>query len=61
MARGVGIVKQIENIVSDICFGKHYFKAAKTFRESLFLNSILLNSEVWYNVTKANIYELKKN
>ena len=29
------------------------------FRQSLFLNSILLNSEVWYNLTTKDIQELE--
>ena len=33
---------------------------AKILRDSLFINSILLNSEVWYNLSKSNIEELEK-
>ena len=33
---------------------------AKILRESSFVNSILLNSEVWYNLTEANIISLEK-
>ena len=60
VAKGIGIIKQIESILSDICFGKHYFKVAKLLRQALFLNSILLNVEVWYNVTQDNLKELEK-
>ena len=33
---------------------------AKILRDSLFINSILLNSEVWYHLSKSNIEELEK-
>ena len=33
---------------------------AKILRDSLFINSILLNSEVWYNLSKSNIEDLEK-
>ena len=33
---------------------------AKILRESLFINSILLNSETWYNLSKKNIDDLEK-
>ena len=58
VSKGIGIIKQISSILSDICFGNNYFKVAKILRESLFLNSILLNIEVSYNVTQRNINEL---
>ena len=58
--RGHGVIKQILNILEDICFGKLYFIVAKILRESLFLNSILLNSEAWYGLSKSNIEELEK-
>ena len=33
---------------------------AKILRDSLFINSVLLNSEIWYNLTKSNIEQLEK-
>ena len=58
--KGFGIIQQIIAILEEIFFGKYYFSVAKILRESLFINSILLNSEVWYNLTNANIDELEK-
>ena len=58
--KGLGIIKQINAILEDMCFGKHFFKVAKILRESLFLNSILLNSEAWCSVSKKNIEELER-
>ena len=60
VSKGQGIIKQIMNILGDICFEKFNFLAAKILRESLFLNRILLNSEAWFSVSKSNIEELEK-
>ena len=32
--------------------GEHYFDNAIMFRESMFLNEILRNSEIWYNLNE---------
>ena len=58
--KGNGIIRQISSILEELYFGKHYFVVAKILRESLFINSILLNSEVWYNMTEKNIEDLEK-
>ena len=58
--KGYGIINQIFSILEEVFFGKYYFKVAKIFRESLFINSILLNSEAWYNLSKKNIDDLEK-
>ena len=58
--KGLGSIKQIANILEEIFFGKYYFHVAKILRESLFINSILLNSEAWYRLTNTNIEDLVK-
>ena len=58
--KGFGIIKQVVSILEELCFGSFFFTVAKILRDSLFLNSILLNSEAWYNVTNNNIDELEK-
>ena len=47
------------SMVDKISLGKHYFKIALLLRESIFLSSVLTNSEVWYRVTKAELEELE--
>ena len=39
--------------------GKHYFATAVLLRESLFLNGILTNAEIWYGMSKSDIKELE--
>ena len=53
-------IKQIMGYLNDICFGKYHFTVAKTLRETIFLSSILLNSESWYSLTKQNVEDLEK-
>ena len=53
--KGKGIIKQILSMLDDICFGHFYFEVAVMLRTSLFLNSILLNSEAWYSLTTKDI------
>ena len=50
-SKGFGIVDKISSMLDDIFFGPFYFEVALILRSSLFLNSILLNSEVWYRLT----------
>ena len=53
--RGIGIRNQILSILDEICFGRYYFEVAVLLRNSLFLSSILTNSEAWYNLKKEEI------
>ena len=47
------------NILEKVTLGKHYFTTAVLLRESLFLNGILTNSEIWYGLTRKEIKELE--
>jgi hypothetical protein len=58
-SKGIGIVDNICSILKDVFFGPYFFQTALVLRESLLLNSILLNSESWYNLTTADIKELE--
>ena len=58
--KGYEKIKQIFNYLDDICFGKFHFVVAKILRETLFLSSLLLNSEAWYSIDKKSIEELEK-
>ena len=58
--KGVGIRKQIMSMLEDVCFGPFFFEVALMYRTSLFLNSILLNSEAWYSPPIKDIEELEK-
>ena len=55
VSRGQGLISQILSMVGKISLGKHYFKIAFLLRETIFLSSVLVNSEVWYKVTAGDL------
>ena len=58
--KSIGIINQIMEIMKSTYFGKYYFEVAMVLRSSLLLNSILLNSEAWINLTNKNIRMLEQ-
>jgi hypothetical protein len=48
------------DIFRDYSFGPYFFQVAVMFRNSMFINAILCNSEVWYNLSGANISQLEQ-
>ena len=46
VSRGQGKIAEIISLLGSISLGKHYFKIALLLRESIFLTSVLTNSEV---------------
>ena len=59
VSRGYGKVAEIMAIIKQLSLGKHYFRVAFLLRNSIFLSSVLANSEVWYNLTRKDINELE--
>ena len=47
------------HILDTISLGEHYIDVALLFRESMFLNGVLTNSEIWDNLTEAEIQEFE--
>ena len=60
IAKGLGTISSIINFLEKICLGKFYFEIAVLFRESMFINRILTNAEVWHNVKKEDIEQLEE-
>ena len=58
-SKGQGKVTDIMNILEKVTLGSHFFKVAKLLRESIFLNGILTNSEVWYGVSQKQVDQLE--
>ena len=48
-------------ILESTYFGKYYFEVATVLRESLFLSSMLLNSEAWVNYTDKDVRILEQS
>ena len=59
VSKGLGIISQIMDLLKNVSFGRHYFTIAKTFRESMFVNGILTNCEVWHNLKLSEIKKLE--
>ena len=57
--KGLGIVTQIMEILKTVSFGSKYFEIAVTLRESLLVNGMLTNAEIWYGISKSEINELE--
>ena len=57
--RGLGSVDDIMATLNDYSFGPFYFQVAVMFRNSMLVNSILTNSEAWYNLTDSDYNHLE--
>ena len=57
---GMGVSNQIMLILKSVSVGHFYFEIAVILRESLLINSMCFNSEVWYAVTQAQVSELEE-
>jgi hypothetical protein len=60
VSKGLGIVSQILDILKCVNFGTHYFEIAATLRESILINGMLTNCEVWYGLTEIEIGQLEE-
>ena len=59
--KGLGAINSIMQILKSTYFGRFYFEVALVLRESLFLSSLLLNSEAWVNLTDQDIRKLEQS
>ena len=60
IGKGLGIISEIMSILDSISFGFQYFRIFNLLRESMFINGILTNTEVWYGVGKTEFGELEE-
>ena len=51
VAKGLGLVSQIMDVLKCVSFGAHFFELAVTLRESILINGMLTNCEEWYGIT----------
>ena len=58
--KGVGICSQITGMINNLSLGFYYFKIALNMRESMLVNGILTNSEVWYLVREKYLETLEE-
>jgi len=60
ISSGLGAISNILNILREVSLGEFYFKIAFLLRQTMFISTILLNSEAWLNLTLKNIEDLEK-
>ena len=53
--KSIGRISQIVSIISSISLGMFYMDISLILRESMLLNGILTNSEVWFNVKEEHL------
>ena len=58
VSKGMGIVSEIMDILENISLGPYYFHVAILLRNSLLVNGMLYNTDVWYNLSSRDIKEL---
>ena len=58
--KGMGIICQVIKILKTVFFGSKRIEIALLLRESIFVNAILTNSEIWHNLSKSETDELEK-
>ena len=59
VGKGIGIISKIMTKLEKITVGEHYFSSALLLRESLFINGILTNAEIWYGLSDAELKPLE--
>ena len=59
VAKGIGNITRVMNILDKVTLGSHYFKTALLLRESLFLSALLTNAETWHGITASQINQLE--
>ena len=59
ISKGIGIISQIINILDEVSFGPFLFEVALLLRESMFINGMLTNAEIWYNFSEKEVKEFE--
>ena len=59
ISKGNGKITQIEKLLEEIALGEHFMEIAILFRETMFVNGILTNAEIWYSFSESEIKEFE--
>ena len=60
LARGMGQISQIMNLLDVVSFGQHYIEIALLLRQTLFISSMMNNIEVWHAIKSTEVEALEK-
>ena len=59
ISKGIGKISQIEQLLDMVSLGEHFMEIALLFRESMFINGILTNAEIWYSFSESEVREFE--
>ena len=59
IGKGHGCISEIMSILDTISFGSQYYRMFTLLRESMFINSILTNAEIWFGLKESELSELE--
>ena len=59
ISKGIGKISQIEQFLDIVSLGEHFIDIALLFRESMFVNGILTNAEIWYSFSESEVREFE--
>ena len=58
VGKGLTAINQISQMLAEFCLGPYKYEAFSVLRGSLFLSSVLANSESWVGIINKNISDL---
>ena len=58
--RGYGTVKDITNMLDNMCLGPFMYKKAIILRDSMLVGTLLSCSEAWYNLSETDLWHLEQ-
>ena len=58
--RGFGTVKDILNMLDNMCLGPYMFRKSIILRDSMLVGTLLSCSEAWYNVSEAELGQIEQ-
>ena len=59
ISKGIGKITQIEQLLEMTSLGEHFMEIAILFRETMFINGILTNAEIWYSFSESEVKEFE--
>ena len=59
MAKGIGNVTKVINMLEKVTLGSHYFETAMLLRNSIVISALLTNAESWHGLTIQQVNKLE--
>ena len=59
VAKGIGNVTKVMNMLEKVTLGSHYFETAMLLRNSIVISALLTNAESWHGITIQQVNKLE--